>query len=54
MGGVDVTFARRLPAIAAITGYLTALAGVYLIAGLGVTLLAGGVVLAAAGLLVDI
>lgn len=42
-----------LPVLAVLIGFGVAMAGLYLLAGLAVTLLAGGALLAAGGLLVD-
>jgi len=44
---------RRALALLAAAGAATAVAGVYLILGLGFALLAGGVAAVAAGLLID-
>ena len=54
-----MTRLRHLPpallsATAVLLGFAAAVAGLYLLAGLAVTLLVGGCVVAAVGLLVDI
>ena len=54
-----MTRLRRIPAsllvvVAVLAGFTAALAGLYLLAGLAVTLLVGGCAVVAAGLLVDI
>jgi hypothetical protein len=56
---VDVTRLKRLPAdllttLVVVAGFGLAVAGLYLLAGLAVTLLVSGVVVAAAGLVVDL
>lgn len=43
-----------VPALAVLVGFGLAVAGLYLLAGLAVTLLAAGVVLIVAGLVVDV
>lgn len=43
-----------LPALAVLAGFGCAVAGLYLLAGLAVTLLAAGVVVVVAGLVVDL
>lgn len=43
-----------VPAMAVLTGFGLAVAGLYLLAGLAVTLLVAGVALVAAGLVVDV
>ena len=43
-----------LPVLVTLAGFGCAVAGLYLLAGLATTLLVGGVVLVAAGLLVDV
>lgn len=58
MGGVDVKLKRinasYWMALLTVVGLCAALAGVYLLAGLAVTLLTGGALAAAFGLLVDV
>lgn len=59
MGGVDVKHIKRIPAVAwsaflVLAGAGSALAGVYLLTGLAVTLIVGGVAATALGLLVDV
>lgn len=45
---------RALPPLSVAIGLATAMSGLYLLVGLAVTLVVGGVVLVAGGLLVDV
>lgn len=54
MTGVKRIPATALPILAVLAGFGCVVAGLYMLLGLAPTLIAGGIVLAAAGLLVDV